>query len=356
MNVRIYQINMKRDTNNVAFMNYESLPKFQGSSEIDSSLYDKVFEGEVNCFTLEKLYEIFNLEHPAGYKGRSMSVSDVVEIIDGNTGKSYFHFCDSFGFQKVDFEPEKTQISDRFLSLAGQEKISVLLVPVGKSPIVKEIPNTYEAMKELVGGGGLDEYMPFEDDAAIVCNRDGKQEKLLMNRAVYQPPKRIQMSYSELKSLFREAENNRQHLTAHIIFTADTFKKPYSEFERTYEVSSDNKAFQSRMGGYSIYGASLDGVDPCLRMEGLMADEMGGKDGWKIEKCFLMEDSREVVDIIHGDFFIARSNVGDEKYSSLSSEQLLKYKRLFRYPERFHETAHGIEIEPFKPDRADKER
>ena len=52
------------------FMNYESLPKFQGSSEIDSSLYDKVFEGEVNCFTLEKLYEIFNLKHPAGYKGQ----------------------------------------------------------------------------------------------------------------------------------------------------------------------------------------------------------------------------------------------------------------------------------------------
>ena len=139
MNVRIYQINMKRDTNHIAFMNYDSLPKFQGSSEIDSSLYDKVFEGEVNCFTLENLYEIFNLEHPAGYKGRSMSVSDVVEIIDGNNGKSYFHFCDSFGFQKVDFEPEKTQISDRFLSLAEQEKISVLLVPVGKSPIVKEI-------------------------------------------------------------------------------------------------------------------------------------------------------------------------------------------------------------------------
>ena len=218
MNVRIYQINMKRDANNVAFMNYESLPKFQGSSEIDSSLYDKVFEGEVNCFTLEKLYEIFNLKHPARYKGRSMSVSDVVEIIDGNTGKSYFLFCDSFGFQKVDFDPEKTQVSDRFLSLAEQEKISVLLVPVGKSPIVKEIPNTYEAMKELVGGGGLDEYMPFEDDAAIVCNRDGKQEKLPMNRAVYQPPKRTQMSYSDLKSLFREAENNRQHLTAHIVF------------------------------------------------------------------------------------------------------------------------------------------
>ena len=44
------------------------------------------------------------------------------------------------------------------------------------------------------------------------------------------------------------------------------------------------------------------------------------------------------------------------KQGLVGCEQLLKYKRLFRYPERFHETAHGIEIEPFKPDRADKER
>ena len=79
---------MKRDTNHLAFMNYDSLPKFQGSSEIDSSLYDQVFEGEVNCFTLENLYEIFNLEHPAGYKGRSMSVSDVVAV-------SYTHLTET---------------------------------------------------------------------------------------------------------------------------------------------------------------------------------------------------------------------------------------------------------------------
>lgn len=101
MNVRIYQINMKRDTNHIAFMNYDSLPKFQGSSEIDSSLYDKVFEGEVNCFTLENLYEIFNLEHPAGYKGRSMSVSDVVEIIDGNNGKATSTFAIASVFRRL---------------------------------------------------------------------------------------------------------------------------------------------------------------------------------------------------------------------------------------------------------------
>ncbi|MDD2268089.1 MAG: YodL domain-containing protein [Eubacteriales bacterium] len=102
MNIRIYQIDMERDTNNVAFINYESLEKFQGSQNIDSSIYDKVFEGEVTCQDLEEVFVMFNVNHPTGYTGRSLSVSDVVEI----TGeKSTFHFCDSFGFKYVEFDP-----------------------------------------------------------------------------------------------------------------------------------------------------------------------------------------------------------------------------------------------------------
>lgn len=122
MNVRIYQINMKRDANNVAFMNYASLPKFQGSSEIDSSLYDKVFEGEVNCFTLEKLYEIFNLKHPAGYKGRSMSVSDVVEIIDGNTGKATSTFATALVFRRLILSRKRRRSATASYRLPGRRK------------------------------------------------------------------------------------------------------------------------------------------------------------------------------------------------------------------------------------------
>ena len=48
---------MKRDTNHIAFMNYDSLPKFQGSSEIDSSLYDKVFE-----LSLIHIYGLLNVD------------------------------------------------------------------------------------------------------------------------------------------------------------------------------------------------------------------------------------------------------------------------------------------------------
>ena len=56
MNIAIYQINPDRDENNVAFLNYENLERFQGSAELRSEIYDKVFEGEVECGTLEEVY------------------------------------------------------------------------------------------------------------------------------------------------------------------------------------------------------------------------------------------------------------------------------------------------------------
>lgn len=81
MNIAIYQIDPDRDENNVAFLNYENLERFQGSAELRSEIYDKVFEGEVECGTLEEVYQMFNLDHPDGYRGRSLSVSDVVEVV-----------------------------------------------------------------------------------------------------------------------------------------------------------------------------------------------------------------------------------------------------------------------------------
>ena len=55
MNIAIYQINPDRDENNVAFLNYENLERFQGSAALRSEIYDKVFEGEVECGTLEEV-------------------------------------------------------------------------------------------------------------------------------------------------------------------------------------------------------------------------------------------------------------------------------------------------------------
>ena len=66
MKIAIYQINPDRDENNVAFLNYENLERFQGSAALRSEIYDKVFEGEVECGTLEEVYQMFNLRTDTG--------------------------------------------------------------------------------------------------------------------------------------------------------------------------------------------------------------------------------------------------------------------------------------------------
>lgn len=103
------------------------------------------------------------------------------------------------------------------------------------------------------------------------------------------------ITYSELCSAFRARESANQclpyhehkHLSGCIVFTEDSFNKPYSLEARTYAVTSDNKAYQPNMGGYSIYGSAIDGSDPLIRLERYMAAEKGGKDGWKVDYCYL---------------------------------------------------------------------
>ena len=333
-------------------MGYDRLEKLQGTTDIDSTIYDKVFEGEVNCFTLEKLYEIFNREHPAGYKGRSMSVSDVVEIVDGMTGKSYFHFCDSFGFKEVSFEPDKTQISERFYDGDKAETISVLLIQPGKYPKTVAIEDSLEAMQALVGGD-IEEYMPFEDEVAIICNEEGKVNGLPLNRAVY-AEEEVDMRYGEMAQKFRETEKNGNHLDGYIVFTEDSFTEKYPLESRTYVVSSDNKAYRPNMGGYSIYATSLDGTDKNVRLEAYMAAEKGGKDGWKIERCYMKE--REMIEIMAGDFFICHAPISSEKFMSLPPDLTKKYSEKFRYPEKFVRTDDGIKAIPYKPAARDMER
>lgn len=107
------------------------------------------------------------------------------------------------------------------------------------------------------------------------------------------------LSYKELAELFRARESanscvpyhERKHLTGCIVFTEDSFTRPYSLEARTYAVSSDNKAFQANMGGYSIYGSAIDGSDPLVRLDGYMAAEKGGKDGWRVDYCYLTEEA-----------------------------------------------------------------
>ena len=48
---------------------------------------------------LENIFYIFNVDHPEGFTGHSLSVSDIVAVIQN--GKVSYHFVDSIGFVEL---------------------------------------------------------------------------------------------------------------------------------------------------------------------------------------------------------------------------------------------------------------
>lgn len=148
--------------------------KFQGSDRVESGIYNRVFQGIVDCPSLEGIYYMFNVNHPDGYTGCSLSVSDVVQVIHSPSVEPGFYFCESFGYKKIDFEPEKT----RDMTHA----IHVLLMEPGKVAKPALVNNTLEDMQELVGGHI--EVLSLPGGGQLVCNEDGKFLTLPQNRAL----------------------------------------------------------------------------------------------------------------------------------------------------------------------------
>ena len=176
----IYQINMDRDSDNVCFFGSDTLEKIQHSKEVNAAIYDRVYDGKLDCPSLDAIYEKFNIDHPNDYTGRSLSVSDVVEIKESDAIDPGFYFVDSIGFKAISFD--KSLCKEPVRGTAG--KLSVLLVEPNKYPKMIEIDDTLEAMQAVVEGD-IEEYMPFEDEVAIICNEEGKVQGLPPNRAIY---------------------------------------------------------------------------------------------------------------------------------------------------------------------------
>lgn len=177
MEINIYQINMERDHDCVAFIKHNLLNAQQGSPDINPQLYDKVFSGEVTADTLEDIYHIFNVDIPADYAGRSLSVSDIVEVVDSDRVAPGAYYCDSIGFKEVSFD------ASRIPENMKPEKITVVMVEPGKLARVAEIGTSLEELQQTVGGW-IEAYYPFEEQVCIVCNDEGKINAMELNRAI----------------------------------------------------------------------------------------------------------------------------------------------------------------------------
>lgn len=101
---KIYQINCEanEEAHWLAYTRLERIESMGLKDKLSLSIYEEVYEGEydfaededeVNAM-LEAIFVRFN-RRVEGFKGHSLSVSDVVEI-DGE-----YYFCDDFGWVKL---------------------------------------------------------------------------------------------------------------------------------------------------------------------------------------------------------------------------------------------------------------
>ena len=170
MDIRLYQINRERDEERRALLSTETLARRGfGPKVIDSSIYDCVFEGTVNCSDLEEVYTLFNVDPPENFSGHSMSVSDVV--VEGRTA----FFCDSVGFRQVTFDESAARPLHR--------KIQVVLLEPGKLARPAAIDAFLERYQKIVGGM-IEAFYPFEEPVCIVCNEESKINGMRPNRSV----------------------------------------------------------------------------------------------------------------------------------------------------------------------------
>ena len=105
MKLRIYQIVPDTDTAHLIFRDL-AFVQSKCDGRVPAECYECVYTGEVLAGTMEDVFTIFNIRHPEGYRGRSLSMSDVVEIISGEI-KPGFYYCDTYAFKKIAFEKER---------------------------------------------------------------------------------------------------------------------------------------------------------------------------------------------------------------------------------------------------------
>ena len=102
---KIYQLKKGEEYHNLRFTRWDDMPRFNLS--FDRKNYDEVYGGNIADVTkfpfkegiLEDIFKKFNNDRPEDFKGRSLSVSDVVVLEDKEGSSAYF--VDTVGMADV---------------------------------------------------------------------------------------------------------------------------------------------------------------------------------------------------------------------------------------------------------------
>ena len=66
--------------------------------------YVRVYEGEIENYSLEEVWEKYGRRVPEGFQGHALSISDVVELIEDEASR--FFYVEPKGFAEIVFQSE----------------------------------------------------------------------------------------------------------------------------------------------------------------------------------------------------------------------------------------------------------
>ena len=116
----IYQLARRDETMDLRF---EPFDRLQATGHtVDRANYELVYTAPLTKdMTLGGIWEKFNIDHPADFKGHSLSVSDIVLL--HQNGENTAHYVDSIGFQQVpEFLQEQAQQTPVFDKLSPEQQ------------------------------------------------------------------------------------------------------------------------------------------------------------------------------------------------------------------------------------------
>lgn len=317
MKINIYQINMDRDEEMLCFRNFSSITKKLNGQSIPADIFDRVFRGQVDCETLEDVYSMFNSNHPKGYTGRSLSVSDVVEVIDGGEEEPGYYYCDSVGFKRIDFEKDKVKIKD---VTQVEDKGYGLTTYKDKTYALLEAPR-------------LEVYAEESVYTASVMDAEGEEfmARWSENPNNVSPSPLNDWSRAELVDDPTFAKEEKLRVVA---------LKPGKEAYET-EIGNTLEDSQKFVGGYIECVYPFDSPYMVL----VCNEEAKLQENWRVCRALKNEDG-EIVDLLAGDAFVCGADNGN--FVSLTDQQVDAIQKKFGYPEKIYRTLNGYMAVPYR--------
>ena len=121
----IYQLKRGDETRDLRF---EPLDRLTAAGySVDKANYDLIYSAPLTPdMTLGRIWEVFNTDHPKGFKGHSLSISDVVVL--HQNGQDTAHYVDSYGYMEI---PQFLQEQQKVLSPDKQMTGEMIKTPRG---------------------------------------------------------------------------------------------------------------------------------------------------------------------------------------------------------------------------------